>query len=108
MQQKPVYMQDVAYGTMDINMDSGDSLTATKYESLSETSMYRKASSCASTQRQSLTGLDHFTACGMDSSDKLMKMVEQCKELGADVKVCDTDKQKITNGQNCSQNLKVI
>ncbi|CAB4026770.1 Transposon Tf2-6 poly, partial [Paramuricea clavata] len=103
---RPELLQDVAFGTKTLRLDSGERIVIPaavrtlipsriieqyaayckqqEFESASERSLYRMLDVCSASMQKSLQGLDNITAEGTQSIDSLVKIVENLVENAAD------------------------
>ena len=103
---RPELLQDVAFGTKTLNLDSGERVIIPavvrtlipsriiqqyicyckqeQFQSASETSLYRILDVCSASMQKSLQGLDNVTAEGTEAIDNLTKMNETLVENGAE------------------------
>ena len=103
---RPELLQDVAFGTKTLKLDSGDSIVIPavvrtlipsriieqyvqyckqeQFEPTSERSLYRILEVCSASMQKSLAGLDNVTAEGTEAIDNLIKIIETLVENGAD------------------------
>ena len=102
----PELLQDVAFGTKTLRLDSGECIIIPaavrtlipsriieqytayckqqEFEPASERSLYRILDVCSASMQKSLQGLDNITAEGTQSIDSLVKIVENLVENAAD------------------------
>ena len=86
-------VQDVAFGTKTLKLDSGDYIiTIEKYQSYctqngiepaGQRSLYRMIDVCAASLQTSLQGLDNTTAEGTDAVDNMNDLVDTLGNLGS-------------------------
>ena len=103
---RPELLQDVAFGTKTLRLDSGERIVIPaavrtlipsriieqytayckqqEFEPASERSLYRMLDVCSASMQKSLQGLDNITAEGTQSIDTLAKIVETLVENAAD------------------------
>ena len=115
----PALLQDVAFGTKTLKLDSGESIVipaairtliptriikqyidyckAVKFEKpLNERTLYRILSVCAASKQKSLQGLDYFATEGADAFKKLETIINILANNGASAKWAKTAKQGLT------------
>ena len=103
---RPELLQDVAFGTKTLKLDSGERVIIPavvrtlipsriiqqyicyckqeQFQPASETSLYRILDVCSASMQKSLQGLDNVTAEGTEAIDNLTKMIESLVENGAE------------------------
>ena len=103
---RPDLLQDVAFGTKTLKLDSGERIIIPavirtlipsriieqytsyckqqEFEPASERSLFRMLEICSASMQKSLQGLDNITAEGSEAFDSLLSMTETLKENGAD------------------------
>ncbi|XP_015759339.1 PREDICTED: uncharacterized protein LOC107338616 isoform X3 [Acropora digitifera] len=103
---RPELLQDVAFGTKTLKLDSGERVIIPavvrtlipsriiqqyicyckqeQFQPASETSLYRILDVCSASMQKSLQGLDNVTAEGTEAIDNLTKMIETLVENGAE------------------------
>ena len=103
---RPELLQDVAFGTKTLKLDSGERVIIPavvrtlipsriiqqyicyckqeQFQPASERSLYRILDVCSASMQKSLQGLDNVTAEGTEAIDNLTKMIETLVENGAD------------------------
>ena len=101
---RPQLLQDVAFGTKTLRLDSGEKIIIPAvvrtlipsriieqyvchsrqqgFEPAGERSLYRILDACSASVQQSLQGLDNITAEGTDAIDNLIKVLETLVENG--------------------------
>ncbi|XP_070569139.1 uncharacterized protein [Ptychodera flava] len=119
---QPQYTQDVAYGTRNLKLSTGESVPMPdvirkvvigrlislymryceeiNYECLSETSLWRIGRACIASQLKSLQGLDTLTADGLAAFDKLDQIIDQIETFGQESAWCRRIRERIANGRN--------
>ena len=102
---QPAYLQDVAFGTKKLKLDSGEEIIIPaavrtvipsriihQYRKCCETSGFKPASErtlfrilevCAASQQKSLQGLDYITTEGSQAHDSLIEIIYTLAEAGA-------------------------
>lgn len=102
---RPELLQDVAFGTKTLRLDSGERIIIPavvrtlipsriieqyscyckqqQFEHAGERSLYRMLKACSASMQKSLQGLDNVTAEGTEAIDNLIKIVENLVENGA-------------------------
>ena len=102
---RPEMVQDVAFGTKTLKLDSGDSIiipavvrttipsriieqyqsycTQNGFEPAGQRSLYRMIDVCAASLQTSLQGLDNTTAEGTDAVDNMNDLVDTLGNLGS-------------------------
>ena len=102
---RPEMVQDVAFGTKTLKLDSGDSIiipavvrtmipsriieqyqsycTQNSFEPAGQRSLYRMIDVCAASLQTSLQGLDNTTAEGTDAVDNMNDLVDTLGNLGS-------------------------
>lgn len=103
---RPELLQDVAFGTKTLKLDSGERVIIPavvrtlipsriiqqyicyckqeQFQPASERSLYRILDVCSASMQKSLQGLDNVTAEGTEAIDNLTKMIETLVENGAE------------------------
>ena len=103
---RPELLQDVAFGTKTLKLDSGERIIIPavvrtlipsriieqyssyckqqEFEPASERSLFRMLEICSASMQKSLHGLDNITAEGSEAFDSLQKIVDTLVENGAD------------------------
>ena len=103
---RPDLLQDVAFGTKTLKLDSGERIIIPavirtlipsriisqyrsyckqqEFEPASERSLFRMLEICSASMQKSLHGLDNITAEGAEAFDGLMSIIETLMENGAD------------------------
>ena len=103
---RPELLQDVAFGTKTLKLDSGERVIIPavvrtlipsriiqqyicyckqeEFQPASERSLYRILDVCSASMQKSLQGLDNVTAEGTEAIDNLTKMIETLVENGAE------------------------
>ena len=104
---RPEFVQDVAFGTKTLKLDSGEKIIIPavirtvipariirqyldyckeqEFEPASERSLYRMIEVCSASMQRSLQGLDNTTAEGAEAFDQAMSMLERLADHGIDV-----------------------
>ena len=104
---RPEFVQDVAFGTKTLKLDSGERIIIPAvirtvipsriirqymsyckeqdFEPASERSLYRMIEVCSASMQKSLHGLDNVTAEGAEAFDKVLSILEKISENGIDV-----------------------
>ena len=122
---RPYFYQDVAYGTREIKLETGEKLampnvvrTVTqttminqylqycdeeRFSLLSTRTLYKILEVREASQRRSLQGWDNIATDGADGFDTLEKIVDELKSLGADSKWCAQSKTAL---KACKRYLK--
>lgn len=99
------FLQDVAYGTKELKLDSGEKITIpnvirtmlpsriikqyvsycqeTAFEPASERTLYRIVDVCAASKQKSLQGLDYFLTEGAQAFESLESVINTFEEGGA-------------------------
>ena len=102
---RPNFLQDVAYGTKELRLDSGEKITIpnvirtmlssriikqylsfcqeTDFEPASERTLYRIIEVCAASKQKSIQGLDYFSTEGAQAFETLQNVVNTLEEAGA-------------------------
>ena len=118
---QPFFYQDVAYGTRNLKLESGEKLvmpnvvrtvgrstmielyfkqcTEEGFNPLGRSSLYRILKVCEASQRKSLQGLDNIAASGADGFDALQKVVDILEGCGANPKWCDNARKGLKSGK---------
>ncbi|KAL9976835.1 hypothetical protein ACROYT_G014170 [Oculina patagonica] len=103
---RPDLLQDVAFGTKTLKLDSGERIVIPavirtlipsriihqytsyckeqEFEPASERSLFRMLEICSASMQKSLHGLDNITAEGTEAFDNLLSTIETLMENGAD------------------------
>ena len=114
---RPELLQDVAFGTKTLKLDSGERIVIPavvrtlipsriieqyvqyckqeQFEPTSERSLYRILEVCSASMQKSLAGLDNVTAEGTEAIDNLIKIIETLVENGADKAWGTTAERKV-------------
>ena len=114
---RPELLQDVAFGTKTMKLDSGERITIPavvrtlipsriieqymcyckqeQFEPAAERSLYRILDVCSASMQKSLQGLDNVTAEGTEAIDHLVKMIETLVENGAEETWGTTAKRQV-------------
>ena len=101
---RPELLQDVAFGTKTLRLDSGERITIPaavrklipsriieqytsycqqqEFEPAAQRSLYRMLDVCSASMQKSLQGLDNITAEGTEGVDNLIKIVDNLVENG--------------------------
>ena len=99
------FIQDVAYGTKELKLDSGEKITIpnvirtmvpsriikqyisycqeTEFKPASERTLYRIIDVCAASKQKSLQGLDYFLTEGAQAFESLERVIIVLEESGA-------------------------
>ena len=105
---RPEFVQDVAFGTKTLKLDSGENIVIPavirtvipsriikqyfeyckdqQFEPASERSLYRMIEVCSASMQRSLQGLDNTTAEGAEAFDEISSVLEALTGQGIDVK----------------------
>ncbi|KXJ22171.1 hypothetical protein AC249_AIPGENE4203 [Exaiptasia diaphana] len=103
---RPEFLQDVAFGTKSMKLDSGERITIPavvrtliptriieqylsyckqeEFQSAGERSLYRMLDVCSASMQKSLQGLDNVTAEGTEAIDTLIGLVQELPESGVE------------------------
>ena len=103
---RPNFLQDVAYGTKELKLDSGEKITIpnlirtmvssriirqyisfcqeTGFEPASERTLYRIIDVCSASKQKSIQGLDYFSTEGAQAFETLQIVVNTLEKGGAD------------------------
>ncbi|KXJ05912.1 hypothetical protein AC249_AIPGENE28663 [Exaiptasia diaphana] len=103
---RPEFLQDVAFGTKTLKLDSGENIVIPavvrtlipsriiqqykqycyqeQFEPTSDRSLYRILDVCGASMQRSLAGLDNVTADGTEAIDNLINIVQTLVENGGD------------------------
>ena len=103
---RPNFLQDVAYGTRELKLDSGEKITIpnvirtmvssrlirqyisfcqeTGFEPASERTLYRIIDVCSASKQKSMQGLDYFSTEGAQAFETLQIVVNTLEKGGAD------------------------
>ena len=114
---RPELLQDVAFGTKTLKLDSGERIVIPavvrtlipsrileqyvqyckqkQFEPTSEQSLYRIFEVCSASMQKSLAGLDNVTAEGTEATENLIKIMETLAENGADKAWGTTAQRKV-------------
>ena len=104
---RPEFVQDVAFGTKTLKLDSGEKIVIPavirtvipsriirqyldyckeqEFEPASQRSLYRMIEVCSASMQKSLQGLDNTTAEGTEAFDQLFSMLEALADQGINV-----------------------
>ena len=104
---RPEFVQDVAFGTKTLKLDSGEKIIIPaiirtvipsriikqyldyckeeEFEPASERSLYRMIEVCSASMQKSLQGLDNTTAEGVEAFDQAISMLEGLADQGINV-----------------------
>ncbi|KAI8515676.1 hypothetical protein Bbelb_064890 [Branchiostoma belcheri] len=118
---QPHLLQDVAYGTKTMKLDSGERITIpaairtlipsriiqqykrhcsdTGFIPLQDRNLFKVIEVCAARQQKSLQGLDYISTEGADAFDALCSIVESLVQNGASVDWGKTVKHKLREGK---------
>ncbi|CAC5381664.1 unnamed protein product [Mytilus coruscus] len=108
----PNFIQICSYGTKDIRFDNGDIITIpqvvrtachstlinmykkvcseTTFTPLSDSTLFKILSTCASAKRSNLSGLDNIATDGTFAVDSLLRVTDTLRELRADTAILST------------------
>ncbi|CAC5400229.1 unnamed protein product [Mytilus coruscus] len=108
----PNFIQICSYGTKDICFDNGDIITIpqvvrtachstlinmykkvcseTTFTPLSDSTLFKILSTCASAKRSNLSGLDNIATDGTFAVDSLLRVTDTLRELRADTAILST------------------
>ena len=114
---RPALLQDVAFGTKTLKLDSGEHITIPavvrtlipsriieqyicyckqqQIEPAGERSLYRILDVCSASMQKSLQGLDNITAEGTEAIDNLIKIIQALVENGAEAPWGKTVEDKV-------------
>ena len=114
---RPELLQDVAFGTKTMKLDSGEKIVIPavvrtlipsriieqylryskqeEFETASERSLYRILDVCSASMQKSLQGLDNVTADGTEAIDTLINIVQTLVESGASTEWGTKTEQKV-------------
>ncbi|KXJ26973.1 hypothetical protein AC249_AIPGENE9994 [Exaiptasia diaphana] len=103
---RPEYLQDVAFGTKTLKLDSGERIAIPavvrtviptriieqymsfckqqQFQPAGERSLYRILDVCSASMQKSLQGLDNVTAEGTEAIESLLSIVQELSDHGAD------------------------
>ena len=110
---RPECIQDVAFGTKTLKLDSGERIVIPavvrtvipsriisqylayceeqEFEPATERSLYRMIEVCSASMQKSLQGLDNTTSEGADAFDQITSMLEKFVNQGIDVTPLQTE-----------------
>ncbi|KAI8493398.1 hypothetical protein Bbelb_287950 [Branchiostoma belcheri] len=118
---QPHLLQDVAYGTKTMKLDSGEVITipaairtiipsriiqqyqqycsSSRFEPLRERTLFKIMEVCAARQQKSLQGLDYISTEGAEAFDALGSVVDTLVQSGAPAGWADSAKQNLKAGK---------
>jgi hypothetical protein len=118
---RPELLQDVAFGTKTLKLDSGERITIPavvrtlipariieqyicyckqqQFEPAGERSLYRILDVCSASMQKSLQGLDNITAEGTESIDNLIKIIQTLVESGVEESWGKTVEKEVKEGK---------